>query len=408
MVLLAVIEQPFGTALPVEQAKSNATFEYLANALGLAVPQRMEHVQFKSLKVRKIASSRGPSRGVAMTMPGFSGTSHVFPFHRAEFFKDFDLWAVEHPLTEGRMLHQGRWWTALQDLVEGISLGVLPAPQVVVGFSFAGSFAWLANPLVTSAACAPRWAVLVDAVPLASIVKGQHSELERALGDLQKSAESNSVKTLHLRRSFLEELSQTMRSAALPVDRTAFLPTLYHLDTLRWEMLETAKEVVWEFLDDRTPTADVKSAPDSLLGGLLFSAFRGDEGALKRLTTTEVYKEHPARYDQWVDLAVLHAVANEQARFHHLCAEMLRLWPKSVLSHLVKQRARRGPAWLFFTPQEAPLPRFAAALERKLTLLRPRPPRVHSLGMRALALYLDVCVAVWNAFLFRLPRRGEQ
>lgn len=179
MILLEELEQNFGERISPEKLRTQCTLKNIAEMLGIESPTYQGVIKYKSLKVSFIWPSLSHSKGIALAMPNYGGSSNAYPFYQAGFFQDYDIWAVEFPIHEGNMLDKNRWSIAALEIVQGIQEGIIPTPRIVFGFSFDGGLAWLVGRLLADYLNKPDFIVMVDAPPLHRRQKLYNESLEK-------------------------------------------------------------------------------------------------------------------------------------------------------------------------------------------------------------------------------------
>lgn len=401
MVLMAEVEKYFGVNLRAEELRSNCTLQTLADILGIETTAVTPVIRYKSLEARLYRSAMNFSKGIALAMPGIGGLSNAFPFHKAGFFQDHDMWVVEFPIHKGNMLQENRWSIATLEIVQGIREGILPTPRVVFGFSFDGGLAWLVGRLLAGLPQCPNYVVMVDAPPL-------HRRSRFMYHPLRKALKTNSAEklppVLHLCRAPLvrvlanrihtREWSQK-DGILCQVD----LPTVDHLDMKNWEILALAKEAVVAFLNAKEVAFEWKSVvqPPDVLGCAIFYAFHGDRISLQHVLdkvsegtdiTGKTYLQH---------LVVLMYTMNEPAKSEELCRLAVQKWPDSEKVRFLHRRIRRDVGLLFSGDVPTIYPRGIIEIENNLASRRYNSVTPKSLPVRFLFLAYDVSLALLAA-----------
>lgn len=308
MTLLADIEDKLGIKIPSEEIRHNCTLSNLSLRLNLAFDSGEAPADFKLLKIKLYRKSEGPSKGVAIAVPGHGGGTHAYAFDQAGFFKQYDVWTVEMPLTSGHMLDNERWWMATQEIVELIRSGAVPQPDILFGYCFAGGLAWMVAKLLAGTQWSPKYVIMNDAPPLHRRYKTKDKVFKsEVLGPARTSMPS----VLHLRRSSQNmDFSKDFRpdwQDSDQISKTVYLPTADHIAMGKKEILSLAKSVTDDFLVEKHMETDslyLKENPKEL-SYEIYSAFQGNHNSWVRIANDySSFLEHPKPH-LMVSLAIL-------------------------------------------------------------------------------------------------------
>lgn len=398
MVLLVEIEQHFGKILRPFEIRTNYTIQNFADILGIHWPSSQPTIEYKSLKLRLFSPSIGLSKGIALAVPGFGGLSHAYPFHRAGFFQDHDIWIVEFPINDGNMLQAHRWWIAALEIVQGIKDGIIPTPRVIFGFSFGGGLAWLIGHLLAGSHMCPEFVVMVDAPPLHKRRKLRHKALKKALKNVSTT---EMPQVLHIRRSTLgmvgllgEHKQEWNQNDS--IRKVVDLPTFDHSDMINWEMLALVKDTVNAFLNDKEANFQWNSilSPPNLLGCHIFYAFNGSQIALQKVMDELTKGTESLKLGYLIDFAILMYTINDKIKSEEIIQLALKKWPGARSVHYVNRRMRRNANLLFFEGTPNVFPLSIVSIENKLTALQKITVRPKPRSIRFLCLAFDIASAL--------------
>jgi hypothetical protein len=398
MVLLVDIEQYFGKSIRPDEFRTNCTLRNLADILEIHWAASQPIIEYKSLQARLFSPSLGPSKGIALAMPSYGGLPSAYPFHRANFFQDYDIWVVEFPIKKGNMLQKDRWWIAALEIVQSIQKGIIPAPRVVFGFSFAGGLAWLISRLLAGSHMCPEFVVMVDAPPLHRLWKLRHKALKKALKNVSTT---EMPPVLHIRRSQIGIVESFRKNKQDwnqndNIRKLVDLPNIDHLEMQNWKMLALAKDAVIAFLNDKE--ADFHwtsiSSPPNLLGCHIFYAFNGSQIALQKVMDelTKGTERLPNNY--LINVAILMYIINDKIKSEELIQLAIKKWPSSGTVHYINRRMRRNTNLLFSEDTPKFFPLSIVSVENNLTALQKIIVRPKPRSIRFLCLAFDVASAL--------------
>lgn len=398
MILLTELEQKFGISLAFEELRHKCTFNNISLILGVDLPDKQPMIKYKSIQVELVWPCLGYSKGTALAMPGYGGSSHAYPFHKAGFFQDHDIWVVETPMDKSNMLHENSWWIVAREIVQGIQEGIIPAPRVVFGFSFGGGLAWLVGRLLAGSRFAPKFIIMLDAPPLHRRWGLRHISFNSAL---KKESNIELPMVLHIRRSplgkgdiykgYKQEWSHNDNIQCL-ID----LPTVNHIDMAHLELLTHVKDNVVAFLNSEKTDFKWMSVmpPSNLLGSHIFYALNGSQDSLKKVMDELAKGADLFRQDYIVDIAILMHTINDKNKSEELIQIAVKKFPDSGTVHFLNRRVRRNFNMLFLgdIPKIYPLSIFS--VENQLSssmdvMTRPKPRAI-----RLICLAFDVASAL--------------
>ena len=397
MLLIVEIEAAFGVSFQVEEFRSNCTLHYLAIILGIYWPDSQEAIIYKSLQARLFSTSLGDSKGIALAMPGYGGLSHAYPFHKAGFFQDHDIWVVEFPIKAGTMLQKDKWYLATLEIVQAIKEGIIPTPRIIFGFSFAGGLAWLVSRLLAGLQMSPDFVVLVDARPLHKRLKFRHRKLKKELKNVKSPI---SCKIIHLTKSTLGKHEALRKKEILwdkndTVQKLIKLPTTYHLDMINWEILALAKNSVTAFLNDQDFNFNLKPTflIPNLWGCLIFHALDGNKIAIKRVMEELANVLENLTFEQLIDTAILMIALNEKIKLRQILIIALQRFPYSVKMNYLNKRINRNPNLLFYGDIFKIFPTIVRSIENAITPWEKLQTNLQPLAIRHLFLTIDLLSA---------------
>lgn len=374
MILLEELEQNFRKNLSSEELRTQCTLKNLAVILGIDIPISHPIIKYKSLKASLVWPSSGRSKGIALAMPGYGGSSIAYPFHQVGFFQDYDIWVVEFPIEKGNMLQENRWWFAAREIIQGIQEGIIPAPHVIFGFSFGGGLAWLVGRLLKGSLFKPQFIIMVDAPPLHRLQRLQNESLEEAL---KNGSDVGMPPVLHICRSTLEKSDVLNKnreewSQSDGILKVVELPTTEHLDMINCEVLKLAKDVAVAFLNNKDVNfqwTPVITLPN-LLGCHIFCALNGNAISLQKvmnqfLIGTEINIESQSL----IRLVVMTYTNNDKEKSNELIQFALEKFSDHGIIHFLNRRMKRNTTMLFSEDLPEIYPLHIVSLENKLAVL---------------------------------------
>ncbi len=352
-----------------EEFRPNATLQNLADILGIDRPASQPIIEYNSLQVSLFRPCFGPSKGIALAMPGLGGFSKVQPYLQAGFFQDYDCWMVDFPIKKGSMLHDQRWWMAALEIVQGIKDGVIPAPRIVFGFSFGGGLAWLVARLLAGSPLCPEFVIMVDAPPLHRRPKLRHRALKKAL---KRATTVHLPQVLHIRRSqigngFVPSDNKQEWNHNDSIQQVIDLPTFNHVDMVNPEMLALAREAVIAFLNNKETDFQWRSvvSPPSLLSCQIFYAMHGCQTALQHVMDELSKGNEVFSLSSLLNLAILMYTRHDKNKSEELMRLALSKSPDSGSVQFILRRIRRKSSMLFSedVPRVFPLSIVSAELK---------------------------------------------
>lgn len=416
MILLAEVEENFGKRLRPEELGTKCTLQNLAALLGTDRPASHQIIKYKSLQARLLWPSLGSSKGIALAMPGYGGLSNAYPFYRAGFFQDYDIWVVEFPVEDGNMLQANRWWRAALEIVQSIQEGIIPAPRVVFGFSFGGGLAWLIGRLLAVSPLCPEFVVMVDAPPLHRRRRLRNRPLKKVLKSVS-NVEMPPV--LHIRRS-PQGNGDVLRGNEQEwnqndnIRKLVDLPTVDHKDMINWEMLLLAKDAVIAFLNTKENSFQWGSviSPPNLLGCHIFYAYHGNHNSLNKVIDELTNDVKKFSQDCLVHIAILIYINNDINKSDELIRFVHKNCSDSGIVHFLNRRMRRNANLLFSEDIPKIYPLSIVSVENKFASVKkiivnpkPRPIRLLCLAYDVgSALLASRCIR-WKHLVLSYTRR---
>lgn len=371
MSLLAAIEEEWEVKLAAEGIRYRCTLEHLSAKLGLEFKRETELVRFKSLEVRLFHGSCSLTKGNVLVMPGVGGKSNPYPFFKAGFFDDYNIWSIDFPLKKGRMLEQNRWWISATEIVEGIQKGILPKPKIIIGYSFAGGLAWLVAKLLASTEMQPDFVIMIDAPALHRIAKLKNEESRKQLERVSGRKTSN---IFHIKKASVPYLNfdggaHNSWQEEDAISCAIHLPVMDHLDMNNDQILSLAQEDIEAFLDLEKPSFDWRRVefPPSVLGCQVFYAFQGRHDSLTDILKSLDQGLKIGRYQLKLDVAILLHAYGYQKRSLELVALAIKDEPQAKTAQFIELRLKKSVDYLL---PDINLPHFAQhllAIEKALT-----------------------------------------
>ncbi|MFM1855703.1 MAG: hypothetical protein RLZ83_1012, partial [Pseudomonadota bacterium] len=423
MTLALQVERQFGLAFPMDPFLAEGTFARLAALLdmegvlpaGPVAPPKTPEV----LNIHRVWPARQTSAGIALAMPGWGGKAVVTPFGQGGLFPDHELWAADFPLRGGTMGVDHRWWRAAQQIVQKINAGEWEPPQLIFGYSFGGSLAWLVGRLLAGSPHCPQRVIMVDAAPLHRLPAFQHPACQHALAAV---ADRPPPPVLHLHRAHLPKLGlcdgwhQNLWDPADQLQCQFGLPTIDHAEMVHPQVLALAAETVSRFIAgrDMPRTSSGAMARPVLPGVLLHDALRGDPVSPRSTVQGAVdFATHAGSIDYCLALLHLHGESSTARELHEMIRAAVDATPASRMLQYIKRRLHRSHAML--CPQDLPraLPFEIGAIERTLALRLSKDspqalPKPRSRLARQLGLAQDIAAAAAAAGWARMRRTLRQ
>jgi acyl-coenzyme A synthetase/AMP-(fatty) acid ligase/acyl carrier protein len=395
MILLADLEQKFKKTIRVEEFRANSTIEHLAQLLGVHQSVQEDVIKYKSLRIRLFSASSTASKGVAMSVPGYFGLSNAYPYYKAGFFHDYDIWVVEYPIENGNMLHENRWWKATQEIVQGVKQGIIPKPQIVFGFSFGGGLAWLLGRLLAGSTQAPKFILIVDAPPLHRRKNLRHKQL---IKELNKISNVKMPLVLHIRRSPLTkfEYDNLKWNRNDNITKIINLPTITHNEMINWKLLSLATDAVIAFLNGKQSDFQWKSvlSPPNLMGSQIFYAINGNDIAFQNVMAELKNGIEKFNHEELINIAIL-LYNIDELKSMELVQYAFKKWPTYPTIHYLSRRIKRKSEILFY----GDIPKFYSStivsVENRLISFKKTPKKLKPRNIRLLNLAFDV-----SCFLF--------
>jgi acyl-coenzyme A synthetase/AMP-(fatty) acid ligase len=398
MLLLVKVEEIFGKSISKQELETNCTLQHLAVVLGIDAPDSQPIKKYKTIEIRCLwTSAISPSKGIALSTPGFGGVSNAYPFHRAGFFQDHDIWALEFPIQEGNMLQANRWRIAALEIVQGIQEGIIPAPRILFGFSFAGGLAWLVGCLLAGSPHCPDFVVMVDAPPLHRRYKLRYETLKNAVKNVSNMQLPSAI---HMRRSPLDHVDIFSRykrewNQSDNILRLIDFPTVSHLDMINSDLLALAKDLVNPFLNKKENNFHWITilSGSNIIGCHIFYAFNGSLISLQKVKDELKKPTDRILTDQLIVLAVLMYKANNLISSQELLRIAIKKMPDSGTVNFINRRIRHSDRLLFSSNHPKIYPSSIVALEKKLASSNQNTNRSKLFVIKMLYFYLDLAYA---------------
>ncbi len=404
MILLDKIEQNFKKTLSAKDIKNKCTLKNIASSLGVEISALQEIIKYKSLQVNLMFPTTGFSKGVALAMPGVGGPSVAYPFYQAGFFRDYDIWAIEFPINTGDLLKANRWRIAACEIVQGIKDGIIPAPDVVFGFSFGGGLAWLVGRLLSGSLYKPQYVVMLDAPPLHKRSRLRNQSLKRALAAVSNE---KSPQVLHIHRytpgktNFISGDYKEWNKSDKFI-KVVELPVVNHSDMINCEVLALAYDAVRAFLNNEEINFkwSLELPPPNLLSSHIVYALNGSDVSLQ-IVRNQLKKGTEKLEGYLIDLAILMYSVNDKKLSEEFIQTALKKWPDSGIVHFLNNRMRHKANMLFFGDLPKIYPSTLGQIDYRLTLLLKNVrPKLRS--VRLIYLTFDVISATLKSRFVRL------
>ena len=407
MILSTEIDRIFGKSLPIEKFRTNSTLINLAAILEIESPNLQAEDKQEKLKLKLFCPSILPSKGIALAMTGYGGWAQAYPFKQAGLFQDHDIWVADFSIKEGSMLESRRWWKAAFEIVESIRNGKMPPPRVIFGYSVGGGMAWLVGRLLSGTSQCPEFVIMVDAAPLHRLRSFRNRALTKAL---ELVAHTESPPVIHIRRATLPNVGvgigstntwETNDNIQMLVD----LPTVDHLEMIRWNMLILAKEPVRTFLNDVEPNDQYNQIlqPPDILGVHIHNAVNGNPYSFQKVIDELAKAPEVFNVDHILPLAFLMLIKNDKDKANELIYNAIKQWPNSRITQFLSRRMRRNANMLLpedilsiFPPIITNLETSIAKSQTRTDYPKPRPIRVLFLAFDALCAILAAGWARWK------------
>ena len=402
MILIDELENTFGRSIPLDELRSNCTLTNLAEILHIENPQIQQEKKYETIQVSLLRPSLKPSKGIAMSVPGFRGYSGAYPFHQAGFFEDFDIWQIDFPLKKGSMREANRYWKAAQEIIKGIHEGSIPPPKILFGSSFGGGFAWLLGKLLAGSPFCPEFIVMVDAPPLHRRYPFRTRDLKKALYTA-KDFQTPSI--IHLQSAPFPVFGNRDLVIDIwdwkPEDNISFvinIPVVGHSEMSNWKILSLAKKSVDLFLQ-RTKGNNLWQHtlyPTNLIEFEIFLAFIEGQNMAQKVMNELMLNFNRLSFDSLMHLSVLFYLHDDKQKAIELMYYGVEKWPYSGAFHYLNNRIRRKPDMLI-SPEHIPsiFPRNILVYETRLSAALSKMVRLKPLPVRLFYFTIDVITATF-------------
>lgn len=400
MILLADLEQKFKKTIRVEEFRANSTMEHLAQLLGVCRSPHEDVIKYKSLQIRLFSASSNSSKGVAMSVPGYYGLSNAYPYYKAGFFHDYDIWVVEFPIENGNMLHENRWWRATQEIVLGVKEGIIPRPHIVFGFSFGGGLAWLLGRLLAGSQLGAKFVVIVDAPPLHKRWRTRNKAVKKALKNLLPN---KLPKVLHIQRAIVSKFETNWKfrqkwNVKDNIHKFIELPTVTHLEMINVQMLSLVKDAVLAFLNEKQSDFDWNSVlpPPNLIGCQIFYAINGNDIAFQYVMTELKNGIDKFNHEELINIAIL-LYNIDELKSNEIVQYVQKKWSHYPSVHFLHRRIKRNNNLLFFGDIPKLIPFTMVSIENNLAALKKIEKTPKPYLVRLLYLTHDVAYALFTS-----------
>ncbi len=346
MILIARIEEEFGKKVSIAEFKSNSTLPALAMMLEIKIPEYYLVKVKDTLQIKSFAPcEHNSSKGIALAIPGYRGWTQAYPFHKSGILQDYDIWVAEYPVKKGFIIHFNQWWDAALEIVESIREGKMPAPKVIVGFSFSGGLAWVISRLLAGTPYSPEFVVMVDSPPIHRLKKYKNKALQKAL---ESVAHIRPVPSVHITRESLFADNNKGRGmygwdTLDDVKLVLKLPTVEHLEMVNWKLLALVKNNVSAFLNHQSTNNPIdypNELPD-LLGVHIYNAFKGNELALDKIWKELTKGLDKLSTEHLMNITILMYVTNNNEKAKELMDYVLKKLPSSGSIQFLNRRINR-------------------------------------------------------------------
>lgn len=288
--LRIAIERDFSAAFEYRAFLDRPTLRWLFALLGIddgALP--MPRQDDGLLRFRLARAATGPSRGVALAMPGWSGSPRIQNWLDAGVFEDYDVWTCTLTSRQGNLLRHDRWVETARTIATAIRSGACPAPTILSGFSMAGYIAWQVDRLLGDAGQTPRVVVCLDATPLHH--RPEHRR--RAMAKGMSFLSGGRGRMLLVRRAPLHGLEAAIGAMLWTTEDAALsivpVRTLDHADMDRVAVLRAVRTKIRAYLSSVTSLPDGvprDAVPIDTDSGRLYEML----ASRTRLTPEQVYR----------------------------------------------------------------------------------------------------------------------
>ena len=409
MELSLEIERHFGRDLPLEPFLADPTLANLARIIGLD-DRPADAARQEGLRFRSVWPAAAPSRGIALGVPGWSGSALAIPFVEAGLFPDHDVWAADVRIERASMLEDGRWWRSAFEIAEKLRAGAMPAPRVIFGYSVAGSIAWLVGRLLAGTPQCPQYVVMADSAPMHRLRAHRHRAVDRALA---AASPAGRPRVLHVRRKPIESIGYHAGNFGLwtaedDIAVSIDIATVEHRDMIQADVLARSAPAARTFLDGVPGAAAVVPAtggpdtPGMRLHRMLDQRQRLRDEELAALTAACI---ESGNLDCAAGL-VNRIICNNDSSSARAAAKRLSMdHPGARVLHYAAYRLARHPRDLVHFDIKAISPPRLAALDRILAATRPAEPSTFRLAAGTIWKAVDMARAAVAAELARRRHR---
>jgi hypothetical protein len=342
--LQSSVASTFGSSFKIASFLEDASLPGLARLLSIEVPDVIARLE--GLKFRLLKAASEQSKGIALVLPGWSGRADTKTLLDTNVFRDYDLWSADKGLAKGNILQNDNWWRTAREIEAQIRKGVGPAPRLLVGFSIAGTIAWLVAASLTGSEWAPEAVIMIDAPGIAVLPIRAKREATQWLNPLAERCPSP---ILHILREQSTSngycVSRSGRwKSCHGISAEILVPTVEHLDMYRPTVLALAELGILQFLAD--PKAGERlhiplgSVPSD--GGVLFSELAG-AGQYTTEDWIRISTQLPRSGGWLVLISLLNCLLKEGLvdEANGLVQRLIQLYPSSGLLRYAHRRMRR-------------------------------------------------------------------
>jgi acyl-coenzyme A synthetase/AMP-(fatty) acid ligase len=200
--------------------------------------------------LKRLRHARGLSKGIILGMPTYRGHLAPLAMFAQHALPDYEIWGFDADLGDRIMRQDGAWLACAQEIAGQLAATPWLRPCAMVGFSVAGSIAWLVDRILAGGSWRPGRIIALDAAPLHAGRGAAESEAKALLAGSEKRP---GAMLLACRRSpdpftALEEMPARWRALGVPFQPLA-LPTMDHGDFNRAEIVRVLAPAITAFVE---------------------------------------------------------------------------------------------------------------------------------------------------------------
>jgi len=204
-----------------------------------------------AIRLRRVRSARGTSRGTILGMPSIKGHAAIMGVIAANALQDYDIWAFSVE-TDGRALTSGGvWFEAAREIADRILADNELRPRAILGYSLGGFIAWLVARFLLAASADPPPIINLDGGARQIENKAWQARIDR---DLPPIGSDEAIKMLVLHRDTPGGFSLAKRAdmhwevAGTTLERLAYR-TLDHADIVRPSVIASSSRAIASFIE---------------------------------------------------------------------------------------------------------------------------------------------------------------